>query len=159
MDKLAIATRLRVLQAQKGLSGKEIAHFIDKSEQTYSGYISMRKPQVPDHDTLISLAELYDVTVDYILRGEGKPGLEAGDLDSTGRVTAGQSADLLTSEESDHLAEIILAEYEEKLTEEDVEFIKYALRLDPNTRKFFIELAKTRLMMLEMEKQKEAKRK
>lgn len=90
---------------------------------------------------------------------EGKPGPETSDLTPAEGSAAGVSADLPTPEESERLDEIILAEYEGKLTEADIEFIKYALRLDANSRKFFVELAKTRLLRLEMERQKGTKAK
>ncbi len=60
--------RLRHLRTIKGLSQKFVAEKIGVKNNTLSGYESGRRE--PDTETLVKLADLYEVSLDYLLRGE-----------------------------------------------------------------------------------------
>lgn len=57
--------RLRELREDKKLTQAQIANFLHIKQNTYSQYETEQR-QIPI-DALISLAEFYDVSVDYIL--------------------------------------------------------------------------------------------
>ena len=62
-----LAQKLRVLRAKSGLKNKEIAEYLDKSEQTVSGYMSLEKSFNPDFDTLKKISQLFSVSMQYLI--------------------------------------------------------------------------------------------
>lgn len=59
---------LRTLRKEKGLSMKELGRIIGVAESTISQYETGKRQ--PDFETLLKLGEYFDVSVDYLLRGE-----------------------------------------------------------------------------------------
>ena len=57
--------RIRDLREDKDLTQKEIAKFLNCSQQVYSNY-ELGQRDIPT-DILIKLSKLYNVSVDYIL--------------------------------------------------------------------------------------------
>lgn len=57
--------RLKELRKNKGLLQAEIAKSVDLSVQTYSSYETGSR--TPDYNTLIKLADYFNVTTDYLL--------------------------------------------------------------------------------------------
>jgi len=65
-ERTAIVGRnLLMLRKKAGLQQKEVAEIIDCKPQTYSGYETGRHE--PNIETLVRLASLYNVSVDYIV--------------------------------------------------------------------------------------------
>lgn len=62
---------LRELRKMRGLSLKELGTIIGVAESTMSQYETGKRQ--PDLETLLQLSEYFDVSVDYILRGEVVP--------------------------------------------------------------------------------------
>jgi transcriptional regulator with XRE-family HTH domain len=62
-----IGTRLRELRESRNLSQATFAAAIGVNRGTYAHYeIDKRRP---DYETLIKIADYYNVTTDYLLRG------------------------------------------------------------------------------------------
>ena len=59
---------LRRLRREKGISMKELGKKIGVAESTISQYETGKRE--PDFETLLKLGELFNVSVDYLLRGE-----------------------------------------------------------------------------------------
>lgn len=59
--------KLRELRKEKGISLKELGAAMGVAESTMSLYENGKRQ--PDHETLLKLAEYFNVTVDYLLRG------------------------------------------------------------------------------------------
>lgn len=59
---------LRELRKKRGLTMKQLGEIIGASESTISLYENERRQ--PSYETLLKLAEYFDVSVDYILRGD-----------------------------------------------------------------------------------------
>ena len=57
--------RLKELREIKGLSQLDVANKINKSFQAYSHYETGKRQ--PDYDTLKKLADLFNVSIDYLL--------------------------------------------------------------------------------------------
>ena len=62
--------RLRELRREKGISLKELGAVVNVAESTMSLYENGKRQ--PDYETLFKLADFFDVTVDYLLRGGNK---------------------------------------------------------------------------------------
>lgn len=60
-----ITERLTRLREEKKLTKKDIAEFLKIDQSTYGKY-ELGKRQ-PDYDTLLKLADFFDVSVDYLL--------------------------------------------------------------------------------------------
>jgi SOS-response transcriptional repressor LexA len=65
---MSLGKRLRLLRTQKGLTHTDIARHFDITRQTYSAWES--DVNVPRPETLIELANFFNVDVDYLLTGE-----------------------------------------------------------------------------------------
>jgi len=63
-----IGKRLRYLREKRGLSQLELARRLDIPNQNISNY--ERDFRQPDYETLIKLSEFFDVSTDYLLKGE-----------------------------------------------------------------------------------------
>ncbi len=59
--------KLKELRKEKGISLKELGSIVGVAESTMSLYENGKRQ--PDYETLLRLAEYFDVTVDYLLRG------------------------------------------------------------------------------------------
>lgn len=57
--------RLKEIREKRGKTQKEVADFLGRTVSTYANYESERRDM--DTDTLLVLAEYFDVTTDYIL--------------------------------------------------------------------------------------------
>ena len=57
--------RLKELRKNKQLTQEEIAQILNTQQRTYSGYEIGRSE--PNIDTLIKLANFYNVTIDYLI--------------------------------------------------------------------------------------------
>ncbi len=66
-----LAQRLRACRKEKGLTQGQVAIYCDITEKTYQNYeLSTREPKVA---ILIRIAELYQVSLDYLVgRSENK---------------------------------------------------------------------------------------
>lgn len=60
-----LCERLKYLRERKNLSQKEIAKKINKTPQAYNYY--EKGTRVPDIETLIKLANIYSITLDYLV--------------------------------------------------------------------------------------------
>lgn len=60
--------QLKILRKQKGLYQKDVANFLGVDRTTYVKYEN--GVSEPDNDTLVKLAELFNVSVDYLLGRE-----------------------------------------------------------------------------------------
>lgn len=70
--------RLLTLRKAMGLTQKEVAEKLGISRQAYANYeIGNREP---DHKTLIEIAKLFNVSLDYLLGKEEKPVAESDEL-------------------------------------------------------------------------------
>ena len=61
--------RLKKLRLEKGVSQKEVAEYLNVSQQTVSRYETSDNLSV-SQDILVQLADYYHVTTDYILSGK-----------------------------------------------------------------------------------------
>lgn len=59
---------IKNLRKQKSLSQQAIANYLQITRQAYSNYENGKRE--PDYETLLKLSEFFDVTVDYLTRGE-----------------------------------------------------------------------------------------
>lgn len=59
---------IKDLRKQKSLSQQAIANYLQITRQAYSNYENGKRE--PDYETLLKLSEFFDVTVDYLTRGE-----------------------------------------------------------------------------------------
>lgn len=61
---------LKKLRKEKGISLKELGAIIGVAESTVSLYENGKRQ--PDYETLLRLAEYFNVSADYLLRGESE---------------------------------------------------------------------------------------
>lgn len=61
---------LRKLRVEKGLKQEELADFLKIAKSTYSRYEN--DVRQPDNETLVKLANFFDVSVDYLLGNDIK---------------------------------------------------------------------------------------
>lgn len=81
---------LRLLREEKGLSQQKLADMLNISQQAIFKY--EKTANEPDISTLIKLAEIFDVTVDFLI----------GNSDSRERDVI-KDAVMLTKQESEHI--------------------------------------------------------
>lgn len=62
---MTFAEKLRVLREQKGLSQAEVARRLNLNRITYGQYEQGKRH--PDYETLIKIADYYNVSIDYLL--------------------------------------------------------------------------------------------
>ncbi|AEH47105.1 helix-turn-helix domain-containing protein [Parageobacillus thermoglucosidasius] len=63
-----LGERLKLCREKKGLSQKEVAEKIGIKNNTLSNYESGERR--PDYETLCKLADLYEVSLDYLIKGQ-----------------------------------------------------------------------------------------
>ena len=83
---------LRLLREEKGISQQKLADMLNISQQAIFKY--EKTANEPDISTLIKLAEIFDVSVDYLI-GNTETRKQTGKIDSV----------LLTEQEYAHLKE------------------------------------------------------
>jgi len=66
-----ISTRLKELRKLKGFTQKQIYTAIGASERNYQGFEYGEIK--PSHDTLIKLADFFDVSIDYLVGRTDNP--------------------------------------------------------------------------------------
>lgn len=104
-----LSKKLRQLRSKKGLTQKQLAHYLHCSPSSVSNYEN--DVYTPGLDTLVLLADFYEVSIDYLL---GRP-IYAFPSDPQviyGKYTISQFRSLLNH-----------------LTEKDKSFLFYGLRL------------------------------
>lgn len=62
---MIFAERIKTLRKELNLTQQDFADKLAKKRSTISGYETDRKQ--PDYDTLLELADFFDVSVDYLL--------------------------------------------------------------------------------------------
>ncbi|MBQ7016122.1 MAG: helix-turn-helix transcriptional regulator [Firmicutes bacterium] len=67
--KKSFGSRLADLREQRNLLGKDVAAALHLSSQAYSQYENDRR--TPELETALRLAQYYDVTLEYLIAGEG----------------------------------------------------------------------------------------
>jgi transcriptional regulator with XRE-family HTH domain len=70
--------RLKATREKKGMRQNQAAQKVGIKNNTLSSYESGDRQ--PDYNTLIKLADLYEVSVEYLLRGKEVEQKEAGNL-------------------------------------------------------------------------------
>ena len=83
---------LRDLRKARGMTLKDVAERIGVAESTVSQYETGKR--TPDYETLLKLAELFDVSVDYLMRGKVYHG-EIQDLISILNLNVSDITDLI----------------------------------------------------------------
>lgn len=66
-----IAARLKEARKRKNLKQKEVAGHIQMAAHSYQQYEGGQRR--PDYETLVALADLFDVTTDYLLGRTDEP--------------------------------------------------------------------------------------
>lgn len=80
-NKKVIGERLKRLRETKGLKQNRVAQILGVHNSTLAKYESGERE--PDNETLTRLAEIYEVTVDYLLTGDHKTKLLRATLETT----------------------------------------------------------------------------
>lgn len=90
------ATALRELMKVRGKTQADIARVVSKTPQTVSQYVN--GVSEPGYETLVKIADYFDVSLDYLLRKNGEP-LKDPDIQSVHRYTglSGASIKILHS--------------------------------------------------------------
>ncbi|GIM47583.1 hypothetical protein DNHGIG_31320 [Collibacillus ludicampi] len=63
----SFATRFRLLREQKGWTQDKAAEVLGVSRSTIAGYESEIKGRIPRDETLLKIADIFGVSVDYLL--------------------------------------------------------------------------------------------
>ena len=74
-----IAERLKDLRKEAGYSQEQVAELLNVSRQAVSKWESAQG--YPDIENIIKLAQMYEVSTDYLLLGEESPALTADEAD------------------------------------------------------------------------------
>lgn len=69
---IPFAERLQEARQQKHLTQKEVAAYLQMTERSYQHYEGNRRR--PNYETLVILADLFEVTTDYLLGRTEEPG-------------------------------------------------------------------------------------
>lgn len=65
---MKLQDRIKLLRDEKGLTQKELASYLQVDRATISGYET--KGKQPDLEKLIKMAKLFEVTLDYLIKGQ-----------------------------------------------------------------------------------------
>lgn len=71
---MLISERLKTLRVQNGLTQSQLGDAIGVTKVSVSGYESGKR--VPDLNTLVRIADIFEVTVDFLLGREEKVNLD-----------------------------------------------------------------------------------
>ena len=107
---------LKPLREAKNMTQQEIAEYLGVSRQAYNFYETGKRS--PDYETLLKLGELFDVSVEYLLRGD----IYSGQLEKLNKPTEIGYDDFTYA----------LLEETEKLTDEKKEALLNMARLLSN---------------------------
>lgn len=88
---MEIAQRLAEMRREKGFSQEELANLLGLSRQAVSKW--ERGESAPDMANLIALADLYEVTLDELIRGEASA-VQAADADAATKAAAPDKVDV-----------------------------------------------------------------
>jgi len=115
--------RLRQLRKEKGLTQAELAKLLSIGESTVSFYESGKRQ--PDYETLIRLAEVFNVSVDYLL---GRTVLDGSKkLDGTHKLN-GEKPTKGVETEAAHRTDDPMSELPEEARKSLEEFKEFILR-------------------------------
>ncbi|AYK60093.1 MULTISPECIES: helix-turn-helix domain-containing protein [Bacillus] len=64
------STKIKKLREEKKMKQQEVADKLGIARTTYASYEQGKRE--PDHETLIKIADYYNVTIDFLLRGESQ---------------------------------------------------------------------------------------
>lgn len=78
---------LKKLRMKKGVSQQDVADYLEITRQAYSNYENGRREA--DFETLLKIGEYFEVSVDYLLRGDSAPGPAGVMIPVLGDVAAG----------------------------------------------------------------------
>lgn len=76
---MRIGARLKCLRTDKGVSQAIIAKYLGITNQAYSLYELDKRE--PDYESLLKIADYFDVSVDYLLGNEEKENSDVTDTD------------------------------------------------------------------------------
>lgn len=123
------ASALRELMEVRGKTQADIARVVSKTPQTVSQYVN--GVSEPGYDTLVKIADYFDVSLDYLLRNNGEP-LKDPDVQSVHKYTglSGASINILHSFIGDSLqASFIKRLFDDLLVEHQiVENVTYYIK-------------------------------
>ena len=88
---MEIAQRLADMRREKGFSQEELANQLGLSRQAISKW--ERGESAPDMANLIALADLYDVTLDELIRGEA-PASQTAEAETNAKTSASDKVDV-----------------------------------------------------------------
>lgn len=84
-----------MLRRRKRVSQQNVADYLEITRQAYSNYENGNR--TPDNEMLLKLAEYFDVSVDYLLRGKESAPISAGvSIPVLGDVAAGIPIEAIT---------------------------------------------------------------
>lgn len=94
--------KLKELRQKRGLSQEKVAQYLGVSKQAYSNYENGNRNL--NNEFLLKLAEFFDVSTDYLLRGdEGSTEPSATDIESDLKAAFFEGAEDLPPEEMEML--------------------------------------------------------
>lgn len=100
-----LGDRLKNLRSAKKLTQEDLAERIGVSRGTYAHY-EINKRQ-PDYDTLIKLADFFEVSTDYLLRGEEYKSKAKRILDNPDTQIAARDGEITDAEAIERIARIL----------------------------------------------------
>lgn len=87
--------QLKILRSKKGVSQQSVADYLEITRQAYSNYENGNR--TPDNEMLLKLAEYFDISVDYLLRGKESNLISTGiSIPVLGNVAAGIPIEAIT---------------------------------------------------------------
>lgn len=69
---------MRKLRKDKNMTMKQLGQIIGVSESTISLYENGKRE--PDYETMLKIAEVFDVSLDYLIRGVAGDGVDTDDV-------------------------------------------------------------------------------
>ncbi|WP_433958886.1 helix-turn-helix domain-containing protein [Cytobacillus horneckiae] len=100
-----LGDRLKILRSERKLTQEELASKIGVTRGTYAHY-EINKRQ-PDYDTLIKLADFFEVSTDYLLKGEDFYSQAKNILDNPDLQYAARDGEISEAEALDRIARIL----------------------------------------------------
>lgn len=115
--------QLKNLRTKKGVSQQIVADYLEITRQAYSNYENGNRD--PDNETLLKLAEYFEVSVDYLLRGKERAPTPEGerkpDIEDVKIALFGGDGEVTDEmwEEALFAAEMIKERYKRKKVQND----------------------------------------
>lgn len=100
-----LGDRFKKLRSEKKLTQEELAAKIGVTRGTYAHY-EINKRQ-PDYETLIKIADFFEVSTDYLLKGEDFHQQAKKILEDTDTQIAARDGDITDSEAIERIARIL----------------------------------------------------